>query len=64
MQITETKKNINLKIKILRDTYVDCVVGYIKSYMNEYADQYTRVVLQINGFYTLEIGYIAYIVIL
>ena len=42
----------------MRDTYVDCVVGYIKSYMNENPDQYTRVVLQINGFYTLEIGYI------
>ena len=41
-----------MNIKILKDTYVDCVVGYIKSYLNENQDQYTMVVLQINGFYT------------
>ena len=52
------RKSIILTIKILKGTYVDCVIGYIKSYMNENSDQYTKVVLQINGFYTLEISYI------
>ena len=52
------RKSIILTIKILKGTYVDCVIGYIKRYMNENSDQYTKVVLQINGFYTLEISYI------
>ena len=52
------RKSIILTIKILKGTYVDCVIGYIKKYMNENSDPYTKVVLQINGFYTLEISYI------
>ena len=52
------RKSIILTIKILKGTYVDCVIGYIKRYMNENSDQYTKVFLQINGFYTLEISYI------
>ena len=52
------RKSIILTIKILKGTYVNCVIGYIKSYMIENSDQYTKVVLQINGFYTLEISYI------
>ena len=52
------RKSIILTIKILKGTYVDCVIGYIKSYMNENSDQYTKVVLQINGFYTLGISFI------
>ena len=42
-------KEIIQNIKILKDTYDDCVIGYIKSYINENSYQQNWVVLQINA---------------
>ena len=50
------RKTIILSIKILKDTYLYCVIGYIKCYINKNSNQYTMVLLQINGFYILEIA--------
>ena len=44
-------KEIIQNIKILKDTYDDCVIGYIKSYIYKNSYQQTWVVLQINGLY-------------
>ena len=48
LQISETKKTIILSIEILKDTYVYCVIGYIKCCMNKNSNQDTMVLLQIN----------------
>ena len=45
------KKTIILSIEILKDTYVYCVIGYIKCCMNKNSNQDTMVLLQINVFY-------------
>ena len=50
------RKTKMFSIKTLKDTYLYCVIGYIKCYMNKKSNQYTMVLLQINGFYIFEIA--------
>ena len=47
-------------MNVLKDTYVDCVIGYIKSNIYENSDQQTWVVLQINGLFRLDIAIMSF----
>ena len=49
-QISKSKISSELILNKLEDTYEICVIGYIKSYMYEYYNVHSRLVLQIIGF--------------
>ena len=38
--ISESKKGSRILLKILKDTYVECALGYIKSYLYEYSNEH------------------------
>ena len=49
-QISKSQSSRKLIFNRWKDTYVICVIGYIKSYMYEYYNVHSRLVLQIIGF--------------